>query len=43
MPMTKTMLGRLALLLLAIGFTALLATGAGLVWMVGNTRSFAAG
>ena len=43
MPMTKTMLGRLALLLLAIGFTALLATGAGLVWMVENTRSFAAG
>src|SRR3954468_7061526 len=43
MPMTKTMLGRLALLLLAIGFTALVATGAGLVWMVENTRSFAAG
>ncbi len=41
--MTKTMLGRLSLLLLAIGFSALLATGAGLVWMVNTTRSFADG
>jgi signal transduction histidine kinase len=41
--MTKTMLGRLSLLLMAIGFSALLATGAGLVWMVNTTRSFADG
>ena len=43
MPMTKTMLGRLSLLLMAIGFTALLATGAGLVWLVETTRNFAGG
>ncbi|MDB5372995.1 MAG: histidine kinase [Belnapia sp.] len=43
MPMTKTMLGRLSVLLLAIGFAALLCTGAGLVWLVETTRNFAYG
>ena len=43
MPITKSMLGRLSLLLMAIGFAALLATGAGLVWLVETTRNFADG
>ncbi|RYJ02020.1 MAG: hypothetical protein EON47_08865, partial [Acetobacteraceae bacterium] len=43
MPMTKTMLGQLSLLLMAIGFAALLAAGGGLVWLVETTRTFASG
>lgn len=43
MPMTKAMLGRLSLLLMAIGFAALLATGAGLFWLVESSRNFAGG
>ncbi|MBL6457825.1 CHASE3 domain-containing protein [Belnapia sp. T6] len=43
MPITKTMLGQLSLLLMTIGFAALLATGAGLVWLIENSRSFATG
>ena len=43
MPINQSMLGRLSLLLMAIGFAALLATGAGMVWLVEETRSFATG
>ncbi|WP_043335329.1 sensor histidine kinase [Belnapia moabensis] len=43
MRITQSLFGRSSLLLMALGFTALLATGAGMVWLVEATRSFAAG
>ncbi len=43
MPIDKSMFGRLSMLLMATGFAALLASGAGMVWLVGETRSFATG
>lgn len=43
MPLTKAAFGRVTLLLMTIGLLALLGLGAGLVWLVGETRHYAAG
>ncbi|WP_043363960.1 CHASE3 domain-containing protein [Belnapia sp. F-4-1] len=43
MPFNKTRFGRLSLLLMAIGFAALLTTKVGMLWLVEETRSFATG
>ncbi|MFC7543410.1 CHASE3 domain-containing protein [Siccirubricoccus deserti] len=41
MPIDKALFSRLTLLLIGIGFAALLAAGAGLVWQVETTRNYA--
>ncbi len=43
MPLTRAAFGRMTLLLVAIGFLALLGLGAGLVWLIRETQNFAAG
>lgn len=43
MPLTKAAFGRVTLLLMAIGFLTLLGLGAGLVWLVGETRKYSDG
>ncbi|MCO6416718.1 CHASE3 domain-containing protein [Siccirubricoccus sp. KC 17139] len=41
MPLTRTLFGRLTLVLMAAGFAALIAIGASLIWLVESTRGFA--
>jgi len=43
MPLTKALFGRVTLLLMAIGFLALLGLGTGLVWLLGETQKYADG